>query len=228
MDVSEAKVLVTADVSLRRGKPIPMKDDVDADPRRAAEARARGGRGALRRSTCPMQEGRDVWWHEERREGRRRLPAGAARRRAPALHPLHLRLDGEAEGDPPHHRRLPDRRLRHAPRRSSTSSPTATCTGARPTSAGSPGTPTSSTARSPTACTSVMYEGAPGLPGQGPLVGDRREVQGHDHLHGADGHPRLHQVGTRVPGEARPLVAAAARVGRRADQPEARGSGTTR
>ena len=41
--------------------------------------------------------------------GRRRgVPGRAAGRRAPALHPLHERLDGQAEGDPAHHRRLPD------------------------------------------------------------------------------------------------------------------------
>ena len=82
---------------------------------------------------------------------RRRVPGRAAGRRAPALHPLHERLDGEAEGHPAHHRRLPDAGRLDAPRTCSTSSPTRTSTGARPTSAGSPGTPTSSTGRWPTA-----------------------------------------------------------------------------
>ena len=82
---------------------------------------------------------------------RRRVPAGAARRRAPALHPLHVGLDREAEGHPAHDRRLPDRRRLDAPATSSTSSPRRTSTGARPTSAGSPATPTSSTGRWPTA-----------------------------------------------------------------------------
>ncbi len=36
-----------------------------------------------------------------------RLPGRAARQRAPALHPLHLRLDRQAQGHPAHHRRLP-------------------------------------------------------------------------------------------------------------------------
>ena len=43
-----------------------------------------------------------------RGDGRRgrRVPGRADGGRAPALHPLHLGLDREAEGDPPHHRRL--------------------------------------------------------------------------------------------------------------------------
>ena len=33
------------------------------------------------------------------------------------------------------------------------------------------------------------------LPGRGPLVGDRRALRGDDHLHGPDRDPRLHEVG---------------------------------
>ena len=62
--------------------------------------------------------------------------------------------------------------------------------------------------------------GPAGLPGQGRVVGHLREVRRHALLHRADRDPGVHEVGRRVPGEARPLVAAAARDGRRADQPE--------
>ena len=55
--------------------------------------------------------------------------------RAPALHPLHLRHDRQAEGHPAHHRRLPDR-ASFTHWRSSTSSRRPTSTGAPPTSAG--------------------------------------------------------------------------------------------
>ena len=58
------------------------------------------------------------------------------------------------------------------------------------------------------------------LPGQGHLVGAVRALRRDDLLHGADRDPRLHEVGRRVPGAPRPLHAAAARHGRRADQPE--------
>ncbi len=67
--------------------------------------------------------------------------------------------------------------------------------------------------------TSVMYEGTPDSPAQGPLVGDRREVRRDDLLHRADGDPDLHEVGQRDPGEVRPVQPAGARLGRRADQP---------
>jgi acetyl-CoA synthetase len=63
MDVSDAKLLITADATLRRGKPTPMKADVDEvlDQLPAMEHVV-----VVKRTgeDCPMQEGRDVWWHE--------------------------------------------------------------------------------------------------------------------------------------------------------------------
>ena len=61
--------------------------------------------------------------------------------------------------------------------------------------------------------------GHAGLPGQGPLVGDRRALRRDDPLHGADRDPHAYEVGAGVRAAARPLRAAPARVGRRADQP---------
>ena len=58
------------------------------------------------------------------------------------------------------------------------------------------------------------------LPRQGRLVGDRRALRRDDPLHGADRDPRLHEVGPGAPWPPRPLLAAAARQRRRADQPE--------
>ncbi len=57
------------------------------------------------------------------------------------------------------------------------------------------------------------------LPRQGALVVDRRALRRHDPLHRADRDPRPHEVGAGARGEARSLLAAAARLGRRADQP---------
>ena len=83
------------------------------------ERRRRRGRSARRSSTSwstagparrsPWTPGRDHWWHELVAERLGRLPGRAARQRAPAVHPLHLRLDRQAQGHPPHHRRLPPR-----------------------------------------------------------------------------------------------------------------------
>ena len=57
------------------------------------------------------------------------------------------------------------------------------------------------------------------LPEPRALVGDRRALRRHDPLHRADRDPGAHEVGHRARGGARPLDAAPARLGRRADQP---------
>ena len=67
----------------------------------------------------------------------------------------------------------------------------------------------------PSSCTRAR----PNHPQGRPLLGDHRKVQGDDLLHRADGDPRVHQVGRPAPEGPRPLVAAAARQRRRADQP---------
>lgn len=63
MEVSDAKVLVTANVTLRRGKPGPMKKSVDeiADQLPKLEHIV-----VVRRTDeeCDMKDGRDVWWDE--------------------------------------------------------------------------------------------------------------------------------------------------------------------
>jgi hypothetical protein len=68
--------------------------------------------------------------------------------------------------------------------------------------------------------TGVMYEGTPDFPDKDRWwdIVERYEV---DILYtGADRHPHAHEVGARARGEARSVVAAIARLGRRADQPE--------
>ena len=52
MEVSDAKVLVTADATLRRGKPTPMKAKVDEILGDLPETRARGGGQAHRARTA--------------------------------------------------------------------------------------------------------------------------------------------------------------------------------
>ena len=170
---------------------------------------------------CEMKEGRDVYYDEILAAADPELPGRADGRRAPALHPLHLRLDGQAEGHPAHDRRLPDGRRGDPPLRLRPASRSPTSTGARPTSAGSPATPTSSTGRSCNGATSVMYEGAPDYPHKG-IWWELVERYGVTHpLPRPDRDPRLHQVGRASgPSEHDLSSAAPARLGRRADQPE--------
>ena len=150
MEFSEAKVLITVDGAARKGKTAPVKDRVDEvmgdldTLEKIVVVRSKG-------TPCEMREGRDVYYDEILAAADAGVPGRAAGRRAPPLHPLHLRLHRQAEGHPAHHRGLPHRRVGAPTATCSTSSRSPTCTGAPPTSAGSPATPTSSTARSPTA-----------------------------------------------------------------------------
>ena len=124
--------------------------------RRRLPARRRVGRSSptstRRCAQCPdvrsvlvvRRTGQDVDWHG----GPRRLVArpgrpparhprgGVLRRRAAALHHVHQRHHGQAQGHPPHHRRLPGAHGRPPTAWSSTSSPRRTSSGRRPTSAG--------------------------------------------------------------------------------------------
>src|SRR4051795_10171264 len=63
MEVSDAKVLVTCNTSLRRGKPMPMKTNLD-DVVGSLEKLEHVVVVKRTDDDCPMQEGRDVWWHE--------------------------------------------------------------------------------------------------------------------------------------------------------------------
>ena len=89
-------------------------------PRRAAEGRGRRGaarvperrdvhRRLARAHRVDMEPGRDFWYHEEiaRRRHRPPLRHRVDGRRGPALHPVHVGLDRQAEGRAAHHRRLP-------------------------------------------------------------------------------------------------------------------------
>ena len=155
---TRAKLLVTTDGQFRRGAAVPVKDNADA---------AVSGDNAIEHvlvvnrttapdllDTVPMTAGRDVWWHDAVGQASDVHEAEAF----DAETPLFIMYTSGTTGKPKglvhtsggyltqaswsfeHLFSNPDPALRDR-----------TSTGARPTSPGSPRTPTSSTARSPTA-----------------------------------------------------------------------------
>ena len=218
MEFSEAKVLITVDGAARKGKTAPVKDRVDEvmgdleTLEKIVVVRSKG-------TPCEMQRRARRLLRRDLRGRRSGVPGRGARRRASALHPLHVRLDRQAEGDPAHDRRLSDRRLGDPPLR------------VRPEARGGR---VLVRGRRRLGHRPLLHRlrpalqrrdlgdvgGRAGLPEQGHLVGDRRALRRHDPLLRADRDPGLHQVGRAVARRARPVVAAPARLGRRADQPE--------
>jgi acetyl-CoA synthetase len=85
MEVSDAKLLVTANANLRRGKPIPMKEQVDAV---LGDLPKMEHVVVVRRADIdtPMTDGRDVWWHEQVEQADADCPAEPL----DAEHPLYI------------------------------------------------------------------------------------------------------------------------------------------
>ena len=120
---ASAKVVITADGGWRRGKQLPLKENVDVALQKSPTVEKCV---VLRRTgnAVTMTPGRDFWWHELIERSRRRLPRRAARQRDAAVHPLYQRLDRQAQGHHAHHGRLQPLRqeddrvgLRHSRRR---------------------------------------------------------------------------------------------------------------
>ena len=226
MEFSEAKALVTIDGARRKGKTAPIKSAVDekigdlASIETIFVVRHTGDRvrdaGGPRRLVPRGDRGR-----------RRRVPARAARRRAPALRPLHLGLDREAEGRPPHHRRLPGRGHLHPPLRLRPEARVRRLLVRRRRRLGH--RPLLHRLRAALQRRHQRHlRGRPRLSRQGHLVGDRRALRRHHPLHGADRDPRLHQVGRRStrPSTTSPRCGCSARSASRSTRRH--GSGTTR
>jgi acetyl-CoA synthetase len=64
METSGAKLLVTADATLRRGKPTPMKEKVDEILGDLPDMEHVVVVKRTDEDDTPMTDGRDVWWHE--------------------------------------------------------------------------------------------------------------------------------------------------------------------
>ena len=202
---ADAKLVITADGGYRRGAPSALKPTVDE-----AVAECPGVEHVLvvRRTgqDVGLDATRDVWWHDVVDRQSAEHDAAAARRRAPALHPLHLRHDRQAQGHPAHHRRLPHPGRLHPPR------------GLRPQAGDRRllvhrrhrlgDRPLLHRVRPAGQRRDQRHvRGHPGHPAPGPLLGDRREVRRHDPLHRADRDPHVHEVGRRHPRQVRPVVA---------------------
>ena len=104
------EVLITQDEAWRRGTTVPLKRTADD-----AMADAPGIRKALvvRRTGNDVPDAggpRPLAARLRRLRRSRHVPAGADGQRGPALPHVHVRHDGEAEGDRAHDRRLPRRR----------------------------------------------------------------------------------------------------------------------
>ena len=199
MNDMECELLITQDEAWR------------ARQNGAAEAeRGRGARRAaptvkqavvLRRTgdEVAMRDGRDVWWHDARR-GRERRPGSCPCEPMDSEDLLYLlytsRDDRQAEGHRPHDRRLPRRRRDDAPLHLRRQARLGVLVrgrhrlGHRPQLHRlRPALQRHDRGASTRAC--------PNYPERGPLVGDRRALQGRHPLHGADRDPRAHEVGRR-------------------------------
>ena len=212
------EVLVTQDEAWRRGTTVAA----EAHRRRRDGGRAR--RQDLRRRPENRQRRADDRGARPLVPRRARLrrscvvPARADGRRGSAVPHVHERHDREAEGDRAHDRRLPRRRgddalLRVRPQ----AGHRRVLVRRRRRLDHRPQLHRLRAALQRRDLGDVRRHAR--LPRQGPLVVDHRAVRRDDPLHRADRDPLAHEVGAGARGEARPLVAAAARIGGRADQP---------
>ena len=148
MEFSEAKALITADGARRKGKTAPVKPRGRRVPGRPARRSRRWSWSRTPATTCEMTDGRDVWYHEALEAADAECPAEPL----DAEHPLFVLYTSGSTAKPKGilhttggyltgvamtHKYVFDLHARGG-----------RVTGARPTSAGSPGTPTSSTGRS--------------------------------------------------------------------------------
>ena len=102
----------------RRGRPRRPQDPAQGQHRRRhrqGRRRRPRHRGAPHRRRGRDGSGARRLLPQGRRGGDRRMPVRAHERRGPAVHPLHVGLDRQAEGRAAHHRRLPRLRGDDAP-----------------------------------------------------------------------------------------------------------------
>ncbi len=217
---AEAKVLITADGGWRRGAAVPLKANADVAAGRHARRSSTSSSCGAPRPTSHMEPG-----------SRPLVPRADGRRPTPTARPSRWTASTCST--------CSTRRARRPSPRASCTRPAATSRRSRsPTSTCSTCTPTTDvywcaadigwvTGHSYivygplcNGATSVMYEGTPDNPGAATGGGTIVEQYGVTILYTApDRDPHLHEVGRGGARQARPVVAAAARLGRRAHQP---------
>ena len=218
IDDAEAKLVVTADGTWRRGKPRALKPAVDEALAKEGHTVAERAGGQAQRPGRRLERTAGQVVVRRRRHRLHRAHRRGPRGRAPALRALHLRHHRQAQGHHPHHRRLPGpgrrhppRHLRPAPRDRRVLVHRRHRLGHRPH------------LRHLRAADQRRHpghvRGHPGFPAPGPLVGDHSKVRGHHPLHRPHRHPHVHEVGPADPGLLRPVLAARARLGGRTHQP---------
>ena len=175
-----------------------------AEAQRRRGALTRAGREARRRPAAHRRRGRlerrprPLVARARGRGGRRPrvLPVRADGLRGPALPALHERHDREAEGDRAHDGRLPRRHRDDPPLHLRRQARLGLLVRGRHRLGDRPQLHRLRAALQ--RHDQRALRGRPELPGQGPLVGDRRALQGRHPLHGADRDPDAHEVGPRV------------------------------
>ena len=199
-----------------RGRGDGRSGDAREDRRRAEQGHALRDAGGTRRLLRGDLSG-----------GRCGVRGRADGRGAPAVHPLHVGLDGQAEGHPAHDRRLPDGGRGDPPLHLRSEAG-----GGRVLVRG----------RRRLGDRALLHRlraagqrrdlgdvgGRAGLPEQGCLVGDRRALRRHDPVLRADRDQGLHQVGRGVAEQTRPVDVCACSGRSASRSTRRRGSGTTR
>ena len=218
---AKSNIIITADGGLRRGAVVPLKNNVDerAAPKTESASKKVVVLQARRSSSNvadDMVQGRDVWWHDVVADQSTDCPAEHDGHRRPALRPLHLRLDRQAQRHPAHHRRVHGRHVSddqvclRSPRKRHLLVYRRRRLGDRPQLHRL----RPADQRRDRADVRRRAE----LPRFLALLGDDRAAQGDRLLHRADRDPRVHARRARVRRQARSVEPATARHGRRADQ----------
>ena len=103
---SDCRVVITADEGVRGGKKVPLKANTDKALAKCPNVHTVRGGASTPAAASTGRPGATSWYHDEVAKAIERLRARGDGRRGPAVHPLYLRLDRQAQGRAAHHRRL--------------------------------------------------------------------------------------------------------------------------